>query len=113
MTTHKPPSGLHKSGKALWAALTDAYDLEQHELGLLLEACRTVDQLDQLQAAVDRDGVLAESSQGARAHPALVEARQQRIALARLLAALRVPAGEEDGRGRGRGTPRGVYGIAQ
>jgi hypothetical protein len=34
------------------------------------------------------------SPQGRKANPAAVEARQQRIALARLLAALRLPNGE-------------------
>ena len=51
---------------------------------------------------------------GRRAHPALVEARQQRIALARLLAALRLPAGEEeagDRRPQRRMGVRGVYGV--
>ncbi len=56
------------------------------------------------------------SPQGDRANPAAVEARQQRIALARLLAALRLPAGEEDDRQAGaraqrRVGVRGVYGV--
>ncbi|HLM07095.1 MAG TPA: hypothetical protein VK402_18085 [Blastococcus sp.] len=43
-----------------------------------------------------------------------MEARQQRIALARLLAALRLPAGEEeagDRRPQRRMGVRGVYGV--
>ena len=51
------------------------------------------------------------TSQGPRVHPALVELRQQRIALARLLAALRVPTGEDTGRAQHRTGVRGVYGI--
>jgi len=53
---------------------------------------------------------MSESSQGPRVHPALVELRQQRIALARLFAALHIPTGEDEGRIQHRGT-RGVYGI--
>ena len=37
---------------------------------------------------------MTSSSQGSRVHPAAVELRQQGIALARLMTALRIPAGE-------------------
>jgi hypothetical protein len=57
---------------------------------------------------VDRDGPVV----AGRAHPALVELRQQRITLARLIVALRVPLGEQEGRARSqyRGL-RGAYAI--
>lgn len=48
------------------------------------------------------------------AHPAMVEARQQAIVLARLVASLRLPSGETaDGlvRSQRRGAARGSYGI--
>jgi hypothetical protein len=61
-----------------------------------------------LQAVLDTDGPISESSQGIRAHPAAVELRQQRIVLARLLAALNVQSGEQDETARG---ARGVYSI--
>jgi hypothetical protein len=91
-----PPNGLKAAGKRLWRAVLAEYVLKEHEEVLLREACRTVDLQDELDAAVRRDGALVESPQGRRAHPAAVEARQQRIALARLTAALRLPAGDED-----------------
>lgn len=78
----------------MWRSIVDLYDLDEHELSLLREAVRTVDVLAELDAAVRRDGPLLGSPQGERVHPALIESRQQRIALARLLAALRLPAGE-------------------
>ncbi len=56
--------------------MLDEYELEEHELLLLREMVRTVDTLDALEARVAADGVLLGSSQGERAHPALVEARQ-------------------------------------
>ncbi len=115
MTKPAPPKGTQKAGAALWTAVLDEYDLEAHEILLLREAVRTVDALDSLEARVAADGPLLGSSQGDRAHPALVEARQQRIALARLLAALRLPAGEEedgqDRRPQRRVGVRGVYGV--
>jgi len=106
-----PPAGLCKSGRALWRAVLGDYVLDEHETTILREACRTADSLDVLQAQIESDGVMSESSQGSRVHPALVEIRQQRITFARLLTALRIPQGETDGRTQSRGGPRGVYGI--
>jgi len=82
----------------LWASVVDVYELEHHEIVLLTEAVRTVDLLAALDDAVRADGALVESPQGLKAHPGAVEARQQRIALARLLGALRLPAGGEGDR---------------
>jgi hypothetical protein len=78
------PRGLKTGGKRLWTAVTAKWELEQHEAELLTQACRTVDRLDRLDAAA-REGLLTIEG---RANPVLVEARQQSIALARLLAAL-------------------------
>ncbi len=107
--TPKPPAGVRAPGRRLWAAVTDDYELEEHELALLREAARTVDLLDRLDRRVREDGPIVSSPQGDRAHPAAVEARQQRIALARLLASLRLPAGDEAGRPQRRGAVRGTY----
>ena len=82
------------SGKALWHQVHVEYELEEHEAGLLLTMCRTRDRLDDLAAIVSREDVI-ESGTG-RVHPALVEHRQQAIAYARLSAALRLPAGDEN-----------------
>jgi len=71
------------------------YDLDQHELVVLIETVRTLDLLDRLETTIRSEGVLVDSPQGRKANPAAVEARQQRITLARLLAALRMPAGED------------------
>lgn len=43
-----------------------------------------------------------------KANPAVVEIRQQRIVLARLLAALKIPAADDTVK---QGAPRGVYGM--
>lgn len=114
MAANPPPaaSGLKASGRRLWKASVDVFDLDEHELALLREACRTLDSLDALQAAVDQDGVVVESPQGVKAHPALVEVRQQRITYARLIAQLGIPASDEDKAGLSQRRPaRGVYGI--
>ncbi len=118
----RPPAGLKAAGRRLWDSVVGPYDLDEHERALLAEAVRTVDLLHDLDAEVRRDGVTIETPQGLRAHPAAVEARQQRIALARLLAVLRLPQGEEgdrqagarqgrQGRPQRRAGARGAYGI--
>lgn len=110
------PTDLGAEALALWSSVVDAYDLEEHERTLLVQAVRTVDLLEKLDEEVRRDGPLVESPQGQKAHPAATEARQQRIALARLLAALRLPAGDEGDQQAGarpqrRVGVRGIYGI--
>jgi phage terminase small subunit len=112
----KAPDGLGAEALALWSSVVDGYDLDEHERTLLVQAVRTVDLLEKLDEEVRRDGPLVESPQGQKAHPAATEARQQRIALARLLAALRLPAGDEGDQQAGarpqrRVGVRGTYGI--
>ena len=113
------PAGLGAAARRLWSSVVDVFELEEHELALLVQAVRTLDLLERLDAEVRRDGPLIDSSQGLRAHPAATEARQQRLALARLLAALRLPQGEEGDQQAGarprrpqrRSGVRGTYGI--
>ncbi|GAB5896074.1 terminase [Mycolicibacterium mageritense] len=111
------PKGTGPSGRKLWRDVLGKYELEEHEMALLREAVRTVDQLDALAAITERDGLMVDGERGPRAHPALIESRQLRIALARLTAALRLPAGDEGDNPAGRRPQRrvgarGVYGIA-
>lgn len=112
--TPKPPTGTSEAGRRLWCAVVAEYELDEHELALLREAVRTVTLLGELDAAVRRDGALLDTAKGPRAHPAVVEARQQRITLARLLAALRMPADVQhgDGRPQRRTGVRGPYRLA-
>ena len=106
MSVPRAPAGAKSAGRALWRSVLGEYDLEEHELALLRQACRVADACDDLQTLVDAEGVLV----AGRAHPALVELRQQRITLARLVVAIRVPIGDQEGRSQYRGA-RGVYAI--
>jgi hypothetical protein len=90
------PRGLAAAGRKLWDAGTDDYDWSHHELAMLEEACRTRDRIVQLDKIVDDDGIMLTSSQGSRVHPAIAEARQQRLVMARLLATLGIPPLLED-----------------
>jgi len=104
------PGGFNAPGRRLWDAVTGDFDLSEHELAQLEEACRVRDRIAQLRVQVDADGLMIDSSQGMRLHPAVAEERQQRLALARLLATLRVPGLEEDALPVSRGV-RGVYSL--
>ncbi len=107
----RAPVGTGLAGRRLWRAVVEQYELEEHESLLLREAARTADLLDELEKRIKAEGAVIESPQGEKAHPAAVEARQQRIALARLLAALRLPAGEEEAGDRRPQRRTGVRGI--
>jgi hypothetical protein len=102
----KAPQGTGPAGRKLWREVLGEYELEEHEMLLLREAVRTVDTLDALHKKAKPP--IVDSPQGLKANPALIEARQQRIALARILAALRLPAGEEGDAAAGRRPQRRV-----
>ncbi len=109
MTT-RAPTGLRAPGKKLWSAVTHEFELAEHELAQLEEACRVRDTIARLRTALERDGTMIASSQGSRLHPAIAEIRQQQLALARLLATLDVPGLEDDDLPASRGV-RGVYSL--
>lgn len=122
MTTTKAPpaaatpSGLGPAGKALWRSLTgtDGFEFEPYEAALLLQACRASDYCDRLADEAARGAVTVENHRGDMvASPAMVESRQQALTLSRLLAALRLPSGEEEGevRPQRRGGARPPYGM--
>jgi hypothetical protein len=86
--------------------MTD-YELSEHETVLLVQAVRVVDVCAELQARVSKDGSVLDGKAGPVAHPALVELRQQRILLSRLIVSLRVPIGsQEEDDSKHSGTPR-------
>ncbi len=105
--TLAPPRGTKASGRRLWVDVVRRFELDEHELAMLREACRTVDQLDVLAGVLAVDGLILND----KAHPALVESRQLRIVLTRLLASLRLPD-EAMVRPQHRGRARGAYGAA-
>jgi hypothetical protein len=73
------------------------YELSRHEESLLLQACRTLDDLEALQSIVESEGLMRPDRFGeSKPHPAAVEARQLRMLFARLVVALRVPIGDAE-----------------
>ncbi|PYF99257.1 Phage terminase, small subunit [Georgenia satyanarayanai] len=94
-TTPKAPVGLKARGRRFWKETLEDFELTDGELNLLAEVCRTLDTLDLLAATIAKDGTTTAGSQGQIVmHPAVSEARQQRLALHRLLAALALPDDE-------------------
>lgn len=91
----------------MWADVLTRFEVDEHELALLREACRTVDQLDVLAGMLADEGLILVD----KPHPALVESRQLRIVLTRLLASLRLPD-EAMVRPQRRGAARGAYQAA-
>jgi hypothetical protein len=86
------------AGNRLWRAVHADYELGEHECTLLREICRTVDSIAALQKALDKDGVLiVKDFESSRVNPVLAELRFQRLALAKLVAALQLPSGLVDG----------------
>ncbi|MET7619030.1 hypothetical protein [Streptomyces sp. NPDC005408] len=106
------PDGLDESGTRLWESVAAPFDLDVHEQLLLLQACRTADLLDRLSAAAARGRLTVTNAKGEEVtNPVITEHRQQSLVLARLLASLRMPSGEEDERPQRRGAARGSYGV--
>lgn len=86
------PSGLGVAGKRLWKDVANEYELREDELRLLEDACREVDIVARLQAAVDAGPLVVPGSRGQdTVHPALGEIRQHRLLLSRLLRQLQLP----------------------
>lgn len=95
MTKPKTPAGLGTRGARFWRVTVNEYELSPGELHLLAEACRTLDQLDALAESIAQDGATVTGSAGQTVvNPCIPEARQQRLTLHRLLAALALPDDE-------------------
>ncbi len=95
MTARKPspPSGLGRSGSALWRRVVAGYDLRVDELEVLRSACRLRDELADLEAALAKvDDPLSTGSRGqVVAHPLYEEVRRHRSALSVSLRQLGLP----------------------
>ena len=95
--TPRPPVGLKAAGRRLWRAVLDDWEIDTWEESLLLQACRCADRLDELATIASKSTAVVTTAKGdAVAHAAVRESRAQSIVLARLLASMRLPAGDEE-----------------
>ncbi|MEV8079759.1 hypothetical protein AB0O38_09020 [Pseudarthrobacter oxydans] len=91
------PVELGKRGKAYYSQILEDYELEPSEVQILLEAARTLDEVEALKAAVSELGVTTKGSMGqVVVNPALAEIRQARAMFARLVQQLDLPAADDD-----------------
>jgi hypothetical protein len=63
-----PPKGTGTNGAKLWRDVLGSYELVEHEMALLREAVRTVDQLDELHAIASAEGLVVSGPHGSKAH---------------------------------------------
>lgn len=87
----RKPTGLTGSGARLWATITTEYELETSELAVLSELCLTKTRIQKLDKIVDTEGLVIDSPQGKRVHPAAVESRQLRLLFNQLSRTLKFP----------------------
>jgi hypothetical protein len=88
-------AGLGPRGARFKAQTEAVFDLTEGENLLLLEVARSLDEIEALNDAVLRDGITVPGHAGqTRVHPAVGEARQHRLLIAKLLHVLDLP-GEE------------------
>ncbi len=89
----RPPAGLGRRGRALWRDVMAAYHLDPAEAVVLEHAAGTLDLVAGLQAELAglEDLVVTGSRGQPLPHPVIAELRRQRLALAQLLRALRLP----------------------
>ncbi|PWV49219.1 hypothetical protein [Nocardiopsis sp. L17-MgMaSL7] len=107
-----PPPGTGPAGRKLWASVVTDFGLDPHEELLLVQAVRCADRLDAMAEALTGASLTVANRHGDQvSHPLLVESRQQSALLAKLLASLRLPSGDEDARPQRRGAARGAYGV--
>ena len=98
--TPKPPNDLEPRGRGrrFWTQTTKDYDLSAAEAEILSEVCRTLDEIEALRAVVASEGVTSTGAAGqVVSHPALVELRQSRAELRRLIAEMQLPALDDPG----------------
>jgi P27 family predicted phage terminase small subunit len=86
----KPPRGLGAPGRALWrrivADVEEGWRLDERDLALLSAAASAADRVSELEALVERDGLMIRGSKGQdRLHPAVSEARMQRALVSAML----------------------------
>ncbi len=86
------PDGLGEAGSAFFDEVSEKYSLRADEERLLVNACKTLDDIARLEDALSGADLLVMGSRGQSvAHPFLVEVVRSRSMLARLLKQLDLP----------------------
>ena len=97
MSARRAPSGLGRSGRALWREINAEFGLAPHESAILTQCCRVLDRLDAIEAELSGAELTVTGSTGQpKAHPLLAEQRAQMRVLELLSRALSIPLPSED-----------------
>lgn len=89
----RPPKGLARAGRAKWREATADYVYDPAESAVLLQFCRLTDHLEALEGELSTSSAVVKGSRGQPViSPILQEIRLQSLALAKLAAALDLPA---------------------
>lgn len=104
---HPTPAHLGDAGAALWREAVDGYDLSIPERTALLQASETLDVLAALEAGIRETGPVVDG----KPSPLLIEARQQRAILVRLLGMLDLRL--DDSKDRATATSRAARAAAR
>jgi phage terminase small subunit len=89
------PEDFGPAGRRLWEAVTKVFVLDPHTLATLESACRELDRAHAAEQALARAGEYLTDRYGSpKQHPAVAVARSSRLAAARLVQALDLPAKE-------------------
>lgn len=95
MSKRTPPQGLAPAGLAQWHRY-DEYELDAHEVRLLVEICREIDIVERLEEALKDADLLVKGSMGQDvANPLIGEVRQHRTTINTLMKSLKLPEEEE------------------
>jgi hypothetical protein len=93
----EPVIPLGEAGRILWDAVAPDLELEDRERALLTLAADQFEELELLKAKIREEGIEGEGYKGQkRTSPHATEARQQRLAIARLLGMLSIPPDDEE-----------------
>ncbi len=84
-------------------------EFESHERQIAVELCRSVALCDLLRRELEILGPVVAGQHGPKVNPLIADLRQQRLVVARLTAALNIPARDGQGAPRRPNAPRGVY----
>jgi hypothetical protein len=86
VTVVRAPTGLAPGGRRLWRDVVAAYTLREDERIALSAACRTLDELGRLEAALRSAPTVIPGSKGQdRPNPLFAEVRAHRLTLRQLL----------------------------
>jgi hypothetical protein len=100
MTPPKPPTGLGRAGQQLWRAIVKEWELDAREAAVLKRAAQQADANAALEKAIAKDGYMITGASGQRRlNSAVTELRNGRLAVARLLGEINLPAEGDNAKG--------------